>query len=174
MPEDPTCLPCGVFRHVSPLSQASGPWGVPRLSRAPSRAVTVRRHRLRTDLARRVQNRHVMAVDHLPALPAGEKQDADDHERENQAPRFYCGFSALTVPEQKIDNRNDDCDEITGHVIPGIVQCPDSRLAEEVGKPNHSSEKCHHDTCTDQPHRDSRPEAVARSNEREVGDQRSD
>src|SRR5690348_12421949 len=176
--ECPACRACGGGmrtrrrRPASALERRSAA-AIP-LSGAPSRAAVMSRVRLRTGLARRIQNGHVMAIDHLPALPSREQQDADDYERQDHTPRLYCGFGAVSIPQQEIDERNDDRGKIAEHMVPGIVQRPDSRLAEEIGKTGHSGDKCHHNPCPDQPHRGSRPETVARSNKCEVRDERSD
>src|SRR5512146_1660439 len=89
-----------------------------------------------------VCNTHVLAIDHFPALPPGEQQDAEHHRGQHDSCRQN-GLAALAVADEEIDDFDDHGNDVTASVPPSRAQRTDLSIAhyiDEAGdrrKPSH-------------------------------------
>src|SRR5207249_8820704 len=69
----------------------------------------------------RIGNADAMAIDHLPALPAGKSQDHDHDEGQDQALGHDrgCSLCVTGVPIVELDQDHDD---VAAGVPPGVIE----------------------------------------------------
>src|SRR5262249_58877401 len=144
-----TCLSASTYRKRSRQmkERASGrrpPDPDPVLTVVPGdpalRGVLVRvrarsgRGRHAGQLLRRLGNADPMPVDHLPALPAGEQQDADNDRRQDEAPWPNGAFRALAETQEQVDQRQHHGGDIADEVLPRIRDGANARVTQKGGE----------------------------------------
>src|SRR6516165_9402917 len=80
-----------------------------------------------------VLNGDAMSIDHLPALPAREQQDADRHHRTYQTDGENCA-RAISVAPVEAEQLNENCNPVANCMLPGIADVTDAPIPGEIGK----------------------------------------